>query len=56
MPGGLVLDGPNPYVAGHEHDHAPNGYVTIELRDDEFWEGFHAADGTLLLSLGDRGT
>jgi hypothetical protein len=56
MPGGLVLDGPNPYVAGHEHTHAPNGYVTVELRDDELWEGFHAADGTLLLSLGDRGT
>src|SRR5262249_41446364 len=30
IPGGLLLDGPNPYVAGHEQQYGPNGYAVLE--------------------------
>jgi hypothetical protein len=31
VPGGLVLDGLNPYIQGHETEYGPHGYMTMEL-------------------------
>lgn len=45
-----VLDGPNPYVVGHEARYAPNGYVTLVLDEDRIHELVHAPDGTVLLT------
>jgi hypothetical protein len=50
IPGALVLDGPNEYVAGHEDQYGPHGYLTIELNDDHLNEIIHAADGTVLFN------
>ncbi len=32
-PGGIVLDGENPHIPGHERTYAPHGYVMLELAD-----------------------
>ena len=45
LPGGLFLDGPNPYIPGHENEYGPNGYMTLELSDNKLNEIVHAPDG-----------
>jgi len=47
-PGGLVLDGINPYVPGKENRYSPNGYMVLELRDKELYETVHAPDGEVI--------
>lgn len=48
VPRGLLLDGPNAYVSGHDSEYGPNGYVTLEFSDQHLHEVYHAADGTIL--------
>ena len=48
LPGGLFLDGPNPYLSGHESEYGPNGYMTLELSDNKLNEIVHAPDGQKL--------
>jgi hypothetical protein len=48
VPGGVVLDGPNPHVPGHEDAYGPNGYVMVELQGRAVHETYHAADGAVL--------
>lgn len=48
VPAGEVLDGPNPYIAGHESDYGPNGYLTLEFDGPHLHEIVHDADGTPL--------
>ncbi|XXF77250.1 hypothetical protein P2318_29980 [Myxococcaceae bacterium GXIMD 01537] len=48
VPASRVLDGPNPYVVGHEERYGPNGYLTLELGETSLLERVHAADGTVL--------
>lgn len=48
VPGGMVLDGPNDYIKGHEAKYGPNGYMTLELDGPHLNEIVHAADGTAL--------
>ena len=45
VPGGLVLDGPNPYILGHEAEYGPHGYMTIELEDQHLVEVVHTPTG-----------
>jgi len=47
-PTGMVLDGPNPYIVGHQNQYGPNGYLTLEFSDRQINEIVHAADGTPL--------
>lgn len=47
VPGGLLLEGPNPYVKGDENDYGPNGYMTLEFSDDHLNEIIHAPDGSV---------
>ena len=46
VPGGLILEGPNPYIPGHEHEYGPQGYMTLEFNDDHLNEIVHAPDGS----------
>ncbi|HEV3001204.1 MAG TPA: metallophosphoesterase [Solirubrobacteraceae bacterium] len=48
VPGGLLLDTPNPYIQGHEDDYGPNGYMTLELDGPRLRELVHAPDGEIL--------
>lgn len=45
VPGGLVLDGPNPYIRGHEAEYGPNGYMTLEFHDERLVEVVHVPTG-----------
>jgi Calcineurin-like phosphoesterase len=45
VPGGLVLDGPNPHVEGKENKYGPNGYMVLELGDGMLTEVVHAPTG-----------
>ncbi len=45
VPGGLVLDGPNPYIRGHETKYGPNGYMTLELEEQRLVEVVHTPKG-----------
>ncbi len=47
-PSGTILDGPNPYIKGHDDQYGPNGYLTLEFSDSHMNETVHAADGTIL--------
>ena len=47
-PGGLLLDGPNRWVAGHEGEYSPHGYVVLELDGPRLIEEYYEAGGTLL--------
>jgi Calcineurin-like phosphoesterase len=47
-PTGTVLDGPNPYIVGHQNQYGPNGYLTLEFSGRQINETVHAADGTPL--------
>ena len=46
VPGGLILEGPNPYIPGHEHEYGPHGYMTLEFKDEQLNEIVHAPDGS----------
>jgi hypothetical protein len=45
VPGGLVLDGPNPYIQGHEAEYGPHGYMTLEFQDEHLVEVVHTPTG-----------
>lgn len=45
VPGGLVLDGPNPYIQGHETEYGPHGYMTLELEGWHLVEVVHTPTG-----------
>ena len=45
-PGGLLLDGPNPYLSGEENKYGPHGYMTLEFNGAGLNEIVHAPDGT----------
>lgn len=48
VPGALLLDGPNPYVEGHEEKYGLQGYVTIELDGPHLLEAVHSPEGQVL--------
>ncbi|MGE0451626.1 MAG: hypothetical protein AB7Q29_18780, partial [Vicinamibacterales bacterium] len=48
VPGALVLDAPNKYVAGEEEKYGANGYVTLEFDGPGLQEIVHDPDGTEL--------
>jgi hypothetical protein len=45
VPGGLLLDGPNPYVPGEEQRYGPNGYAVLEFEGEHLTEAIHTPDG-----------
>lgn len=47
VPGGLILEGPNPYIPGHANEYGPHGYMTLELRDTHLNEIVHTPDGSV---------
>ncbi|MBO0844476.1 MAG: metallophosphoesterase [Nocardioides sp.] len=47
-PAGLVLDGPNRWVPGHESDFGPNGYAVLELDGPHLRELVLSPDGTVV--------
>jgi hypothetical protein len=47
VPGGLVLEGPNPYILNYEDEYGPHGYMTLEFRDDQLNEIVHTPDGSV---------
>src|SRR5262249_46248322 len=47
-PGGLVLDGPNPYIVGKENKYGPHGFATLEFDGPTLTERIHAPDGAEL--------
>ena len=48
VPGGLILDAPNPYVEGEEEKYGANGYVTLEFDERRLHETIHAPDGSVV--------
>jgi hypothetical protein len=40
IPGGLVLDGPNPYLDAEADKYGPHGYVTLEFEGDRLFETY----------------
>jgi len=46
VPGGMILEGPNPYVKDHEKEYGPNGYMTLELNGDSINEIVQMPDGS----------
>jgi Calcineurin-like phosphoesterase len=48
VPGGVVLDAPNPYVKGEEESYGANGYLTLDFNDGGLNERVHAPDGTVV--------
>jgi len=49
VPGGLVLDMPNPYIESDPDRYGANGYATLELDGAAVRERVHAPDGKVLL-------
>jgi Calcineurin-like phosphoesterase len=47
VPGGLILDGPNPYVVDHTLEYGPHGYMTLEFNGDRLNEIVHTPDGAV---------
>jgi hypothetical protein len=47
-PGGLLLDGPNRWIPGHEREYSPHGYVALQLDGPSLTEEYYEASGTLL--------
>ena len=45
VPGGLVLDGPNPYIAGHVSMYGPHGHMTLEFQGQDLIEVVHTPTG-----------
>jgi hypothetical protein len=50
VPGGIILDGPNPYVKDHENAYQPHGYLTLEFDDDRLTEIYRLPDGQVVRS------
>ena len=48
VPGGILLDGENPYVEDHAGDYSPHGYVALELDGPRCHEVICAPDGTVV--------
>src|SRR5262249_16133032 len=48
VPGGLVLDGPNPYVRGHEDEYGAQGHMTLVFDGEHLDELVHLPDGTVI--------
>jgi hypothetical protein len=48
VPAARILDGPNPYVRGHEPRYGPNGYVVLNIDGPTLTEEIYAPDGTVL--------
>ena len=48
VPGGLILDAPNPYVEGEEEKYGANGYVTLDFDERRLHETIHAPDGSVV--------
>lgn len=48
IPGGLVLDGPNDYITGHENEYGPNGYMFLEFNGPHLNEIVQEPDGTVV--------
>jgi len=48
VPGGLLLDGPNPYLADHLNDYGPNGYATLEFDGEHLIEFVHDPTGEVI--------
>jgi len=46
VPGGMILEGPNPYVKDHEKEYGPNGYMTLELDGNRINEIVQMPDGS----------
>ena len=46
VPGGMILEGLNPYVKDHEKDYGPNGYMTLEFNGDRINEIVQMPDGS----------
>jgi hypothetical protein len=47
-PSGLVLDGPNHDVEGHQDDYGPHGFLVLDLQGPHCTERLYSAGGTLL--------
>src|SRR5262249_61640642 len=50
VPGGLLLDGPNPYLPGQAKKYGCQGYATLEFSGPDLIETIHAPDGTEVYS------
>ncbi len=48
VPGGMILDGGNPYIVGHEDRYYSHGYLALEFDEGVAVETVYNADGTLL--------
>ncbi len=48
VPSADILDGPNPFVEGHENDYGPHGYVTLEFDGPHLNEVVQDATGQIL--------
>lgn len=48
VPGGLVMDGPNVYIPGHETRYVPHGYLVLEFDDEHLVELYFEAGGELI--------
>lgn len=48
VPGGRVLDGPNPFVTGQEERYGPHGYMTLEFDAERLNEIVHLPDGAIV--------
>ena len=48
VPGGIILDGPNPYVKDHENDYQPHGYLSLEFNNEQLTEVYRLPDGTVV--------
>jgi hypothetical protein len=50
VPGGIMLDAPNPYIKGEEDKYGANGYVTLLFDGPNLTEEMRNPDGTLILT------
>jgi Calcineurin-like phosphoesterase len=50
-PSCLVLDGPNPFITGHESGYMPHGYVTLDFDGPHLTETLRDPTGTVLREL-----
>jgi hypothetical protein len=48
VPGGLILEGPNPYIPKHENEYGPNGYMTLEIDGEHLNEIVQMPDGSVI--------
>jgi hypothetical protein len=50
VPGGIMLDAPNPYIKGEEDKYGANGYVTLLFDGPNLTEEMRNPDGTVILT------